>query len=71
MTHTEFIQEISQFLKTINVERNVSIHTSRAYESDLDHFALFWQELLAREPLPLSLKNLNFIKNDQKTPLAY
>ncbi len=54
MTHTEFKQEINHFLQAINVERNISAHTSRAYESDLEHFATFWQDLLMREPIPLS-----------------
>jgi site-specific recombinase XerD len=56
MTHTEFIQDIQHFLHTINVERNISTHTSRAYESDLEHFALFWLEILNREPISLSFK---------------
>ncbi len=56
MTHTEFIQEINHFLQTINVERNISTHTSRAYESDLEHFATFWHELLSREPIQPSCK---------------
>ncbi len=58
MTHTEFIQEIKQFIQTINVERNISAHTSRAYESDLEHFATFWQELLTREPFPFPCKTV-------------
>lgn len=56
MTHTEFIEQINHFLHIINVERNISTHTFRAYESDLQHFANFWQELLVREPIALSCK---------------
>lgn len=55
MTATELKQEIVQFLQTILSERNISLHTLRAYESDLEHFASFWQELISREPIEITL----------------
>ncbi|MBY0109829.1 MAG: tyrosine-type recombinase/integrase [Candidatus Babeliaceae bacterium] len=58
MNHIEFIQEIKQFIQAINFERNISTHTSRAYESDLEHFATFWKDLLTREPIPLLCKTI-------------
>ena len=51
MTHRELQEDVSHFLKTITLERNVSNHTLRAYQSDLEHFALFWQNLVVRDPL--------------------
>ncbi len=56
MKHTEFINEIKPFLDTIRVERNISTHTLRAYESDLDQVNLFWHDINLREPHPFSFK---------------
>lgn len=55
MTATELKEEIVHFLQTIASERNISLHTLRAYASDLEHFASFWQELISREPIEVTL----------------
>ncbi len=49
MNYTDFIIEIKKFLQTIRIERNISVHTLRAYESDLGQVALFWQETHQKE----------------------
>ncbi len=58
MTHIEFTNEINPFLQTIRVERNISTHTSRAYQSDLEHVAVFWKDIMDRESITLSFKTV-------------
>lgn len=58
MNYTEFTTELKQFLQTISVERSLSKHTLRAYESDLDQLSNFWQEVTHRESIPFSLKTI-------------
>src|SRR5579872_1798261 len=43
MTCEEYSQKIDAFLIHLEVERNLSPHTIRAYASDLRHFLQFWQ----------------------------
>lgn len=45
MIRTEYKEYISQFLTYLKVERNISKHTYRAYQSDLTHFDAFWNNL--------------------------
>ncbi len=42
MTHQEFLQKKDDFLLYLDVERNLSAHTIRAYAGDLQAFADFW-----------------------------
>jgi site-specific recombinase XerD len=58
MTHIEFLNEIQHFLQTIHIERNISKHTARAYESDLEHIGSFWQEINGREHIPVQLNTV-------------
>ena len=44
---TEISQKKDQFLTYISVEKNLSTHTIRAYESDLTQFLEFWLNLSA------------------------
>lgn len=43
MTVQEYAEKIETFLTHLEVERNLSSHTIRAYASDLKHFLHFWQ----------------------------
>lgn len=45
MKITEFLDKKQEFLIYIDVEKNLSINTYRAYESDLDQFYLFWHSI--------------------------
>lgn len=38
-------ETIAPFLTYLKVEKNLSLHTQRAYASDLEQFAFFWQSL--------------------------
>lgn len=44
MKRSEFKQKIDDFITHLEVERNLSTHTLRAYEGDLRQFILFWEE---------------------------
>jgi integrase/recombinase XerC len=46
MQLSDFIEKKNDFLTYLDVERNVSDHTYRAYEGDLQQFIIFWQEQL-------------------------
>lgn len=56
MTPEEFKTIISAFLKHLTVEKNLSIHTVRAYQSDLLQILQFWERIQEYEPLTLSLR---------------
>lgn len=45
MNHHEFVEQSKRFLETLEVERNVSIHTLRSYNTDIKQFLIFWQQL--------------------------
>lgn len=45
-----FTEHIRQFLTYLEVEKNVSAHTLRAYRSDLDQLTKFWERLAKKEP---------------------
>jgi integrase/recombinase XerC len=54
----EFSEKAKEFITHLEVERNLSIHTLRAYESDLQQFILFWQDLTAQEQKVLTLRQI-------------
>ena len=58
MNYQTFIQEIPTFLQVLNVERNISSHTTRAYAADLKNVALFWDDVHQREPIEYELKHV-------------
>lgn len=53
-----FKERLSDFFVHLEIEKNVSKHTLRAYDSDLRQFTEFWQELLVKEP-----KEANTLEN--------
>jgi site-specific recombinase XerD len=55
MTIADFLDKKQEFLIHIDVEKNLSENTYRAYESDLDQFYTFWQNInsQATEEIPL------------------
>lgn len=44
MKRKEFNDKVTEFITHLEVERNLSGNTLRAYESDLKQFILFWEE---------------------------
>lgn len=76
MTVQEFEHESKAFLRHLEVERNLSRHTVRAYGADLRHFVLFWstqltaeeqQKLELRQVIERYLVSLYYKKIDKKT----
>ncbi len=55
MTPHEFKEKLDAFLIHLEVERNLSKHTIRAYQSDLNHFLIFWKKVPKEDQ-----KNLTF-----------
>lgn len=58
MKLAEFSEKKDDFLTFLEVERNLSAHTLRAYESDLNQFIGFWQSLPKEEQTHLSLRQI-------------
>src|SRR3990170_2071494 len=58
MTHAEFKEKTQEFLTYLEVERNLSAHTLRAYESDLRHFLEFWQTMPADDQKNLAVRQI-------------
>lgn len=50
MELTIFKEKLNDFFIHLEVEKNVSKHTLRAYDSDLRQFTQFWEEILLKEP---------------------
>ncbi|MDP3888945.1 MAG: tyrosine-type recombinase/integrase [bacterium] len=51
-------EKIREFCTHLNVERNLSEHTVRAYESDLNQLVTFWHNLTKEEQKQLSLRQI-------------
>jgi integrase/recombinase XerC len=73
----QFTEKAKEFIIHLEVERHLSIHTLRAYESDLHQFILFWQDLSDQEQKILSLRQIIerylvslFYKNIDKSSIA-
>lgn len=59
MTIQEFEKQQKEFLTYLQVERNLSKHTIRAYKGDLTHFILFWHKQLSiQDQKKLSMKQI-------------
>lgn len=56
MNVIDFFNKKKEFLIHIEVEKNLSENTYRAYESDLDQFYLFWLTINNKSPHEISLK---------------
>ncbi|MFH0898002.1 MAG: site-specific tyrosine recombinase/integron integrase [bacterium] len=73
-----FQEKIEEFITFLDVEKRVSDHTLRAYKSDLEQLALFWETIASQEdPLSITfekiLRRYNvslFYKKITKTSLA-
>jgi len=58
MTLAEFKTKITEFCTYMQIERNLSGHTVRAYASDLNQFVSFWEQLSEHEISLLSLRQI-------------
>ncbi len=58
MTLEEFKEKKEEFITYIEVEKNLSINTQRAYQTDLGQFITFWQENTKRHSLELPLRQV-------------
>ncbi len=58
MTLEEFKEKKEEFITYIEVEKNLSINTQRAYQTDLGQFITFWQENTKRQNLELPLRQV-------------
>lgn len=56
MTPTQFEEQSAEFLIYLEVERNLSDHTLRAYKSDLALFISFWNQINVRETIAIPLQ---------------
>lgn len=45
-----FKEKIEEFITHLEVEKNLSLHTQRAYSSDLEQFYTFWKHITDKEP---------------------
>lgn len=52
----EFKNWSEQFIRHVRVEKNLSDHTVRAYESDLNQFMFFWERIQEHDELPLTVR---------------
>jgi integrase/recombinase XerC len=53
MTVDLFSSYCQQFIQHLTVERNTSLHTIRAYTSDLNQFIEFWQRINTEQACPI------------------
>ena len=58
MELNEFKIKKEEFLLYLNVERNLSAHTQRAYQSDLNKFITFWDHLSDDDKKNLSIRQI-------------
>ncbi len=58
MKLTEFKKKKEEFLTHLEVERNFSTHTLRAYAGDLQQFITFWEKLPKRDQSNLGLRQI-------------
>lgn len=58
MNLNDFKEKKAEFLIHLEVERNLSIHTLKAYESDLRQFIEFWELLSPQEQQLLSIRQI-------------
>jgi len=54
----EFKEKKNEFIVHLEVERNLSQHTLRAYEGDLRQFIVFWEGLAPQEKKVLTLRQI-------------
>jgi len=56
MKLNEFKEKKEEFLTYLQIERNLSEHTLRAYDNDLQQFITFWKQLSPDDKLHLSFR---------------
>jgi len=56
MKLSEFKEKKEEFLTYLQIERNLSEHTLRAYNNDLQQFITFWKQLSPDDKLHLSFR---------------
>lgn len=54
----EFKNEKDNFLTHITVEKNLSIHTQKAYRSDLNQFISFWETVIQPDESNITLRHI-------------
>jgi site-specific recombinase XerD len=54
----EFKEKKDQFILFLTIEKHFSLHTQRAYETDLNQFIEFWQHLSVDEQKHLDLRTI-------------
>lgn len=47
MERDQFVESAKRWITFLEIEKNVSIHTLRAYQSDMKQFVTFWDRLLS------------------------
>lgn len=58
LNHNEFMEKRDEFLQYLAVEKNLSLHTQRAYHSDLTQFIEFWKSLPSIDAQKLSCRQI-------------
>lgn len=58
MERTLFVEKKNEFLTQLEVERNLSAHTIRAYGCDLNQFILFWERLSPSDQKELNVRQI-------------
>ncbi|MGE0207127.1 MAG: site-specific tyrosine recombinase/integron integrase [Candidatus Babeliales bacterium] len=58
MDFKQFKQKKEEFITYLDVEKNLSINTRRAYKTDLDQFITFWFEHTNRNKIELPLRQI-------------
>lgn len=58
MKLNEFKEKKEEFLVHLEIERNLSEHTLRAYNNDLQQFITFWQQLAPDDKAHLSFRSI-------------
>lgn len=56
LTPEEFEEKKKEFLIYLDVEKNLSDHTQRAYQSDLEQFIEFWKDICNKEKETIAIK---------------
>lgn len=50
-----FKEKKDEFITHITVEKNLSVHTYKAYKSDLDQFYIFWKKIIPSCPIEIPI----------------
>ena len=64
MNIIEFTNKIKDFLTFLEVEKNVSLHTLRAYQADLNQLIDFWNKSLSKTKIEIFSFDQELYVND-------